>query len=249
MLDLLIAYLFTQYGIVAVLIVLILVLVLHNPSIISHFVSYIYTLLKKENPVYNGSEVLKSKLIYWLEFKLDAIQVSDNKARNLIYKDMIRILLQEYQNKIFKLEDEENVNNLSKTEIYTNTIQILSDIKISFETRCKKEGIPDIVISKFDHWMLRNMEFFYNNLSLICISDIYVDNFKRIQTIYYICVSVLEITLTEAEKTLKDINGQLNGIEYKGHDCTIDYECKYDVECNIESIYCTKNDTCQINKE
>jgi hypothetical protein len=75
------------------------------------------------------------------------------------------------------------------------------------------------VIQKFEYWLNKNLEFCLKHIELICNSEIYETNQKKLEAVYTICISVLEITLAEAEKTLKDINGQLNGIEYKGCIC------------------------------
>ena len=46
------------------------------------------------------------------------------------------------------------------------------------------------------------------------------------QAVYSIYTAMLELTIAEAEKAVHFINGDLNGIEYKGTECCEKEDCQ-----------------------
>ena len=220
MFENLLGYFFTQFGLAGLIILLLVISFFQHGDKWTSILSKIFIKLKKDpRTVYKGKDILSSKLIYWLDFKLDNINIAFNDAcRTRIFTDVLKFWFQATKDNIFKLS-EDGVNNLSPAELYNEILVVLGTIRYQFEKRCIEEKVPEIVVKKFTKWLDKNLEFCIRHIELICYSDMYESNIKKIESVYYICISVLEITITEAEKTLKDINGELNGTEYKGCVC------------------------------
>jgi hypothetical protein len=220
MFENLLGYFFTQFGVAGLAIIIFIMTFFQHGETWIRLLSKLFIRVKKDPAVvYKGKDILYSKLTYWLEFRLNTMTRSFNDdCRTMIFVDVLKFWFQATKENIFKLSDE-NINSLNSAELYDKILVILGTIRYQFEKRCIEEKVPEIVVIKFTKWLDRNLEFCIRHIELICYSHIYENNLKKIESVYYICISVFEITLTEAEKTLKDINGELDGTEYRGCIC------------------------------
>lgn len=163
-------------------------------------------------------DILKAKLSYWLNFKIPNIHMVD-KARKAIFTDLLTIRFSGIENVIGNLESKIGFTKLNSDELYKLFLDCISDTNNTFRQESTNAGIPEIIIEKYEEWTSRTMEYLLVSSQMILHSNIYDNNEEKVQALYMLITSLLEITIAEAEYTLDTLNGELSGIEYKGFIC------------------------------
>jgi hypothetical protein len=166
---------------------------------------------------YDAFDILQSKLAYFIDFKIQNIYLRD-LGRREIFRDIIQIRYQIMKKHIVAL-DTNVTNDLSSAATYSMVTQCLHDWIEESEYSAIQRGIPQPVVEKYRKWSSKNTEFALKAIEMVCFSTAYGDNEKRMDAIYSLFTAMLELTIAEAERSLNELNGELNGIEYKGHVC------------------------------
>jgi hypothetical protein len=86
----------------------------------------------------------------------------------------------------------------------------------SWNDQATKMSIPPIVINKFMVWCTPTITMVGEYITALADSKIYSDNLTRTNTLLLIMNLLLINIITDAERTLRDINGDLDGVLYKG---------------------------------
>lgn len=81
----------------------------------------------------------------------------------------------------------------------------------------EKMGIPQPVISKFMIWCTPTITMVGEYITALADSNIYNNNLTRTNTLLLIMNLLLINIIADAERTLKDLNGDLEGLVYKGN--------------------------------
>lgn len=95
-------------------------------------------------------------------------------------------------------------------------VKKFNEIIFTFNNTCKANGIPDIVIVKFSKWHQSTLEFLYENIMSIGNSAMFGSNTERTNTLFHVLNLLLVITIADAEKTIKELNGEVSGKIYNG---------------------------------
>lgn len=91
-----------------------------------------------------------------------------------------------------------------------------NEIMDDFSTNCENHGVPEIVLTKFAKWQHSTLEFLYGNIMSVGTSNIFNSNIDRTNTLFFILNLLLVTTIVDAEKTLKELNGEVSGKIYNG---------------------------------
>lgn len=210
--ELIIAWLVENFGKFGVLFFIGIFLLIKYDN---KFLAKIYNYFNKQiKPI----DVLKIKLAYWTNFKIDSIHF-DDKGRELIFKDLLLIRFSIILETVETVENMEGFSKFNNQELYTEFVDCIFSINKVFAEKCITKGIPIIVLEKYTEWTKKTMEYLLITAQMISNSTIYNNNYEKIQAIYMLITSLLEITIAEAERSLEDLNGELSGIEYKGYTC------------------------------
>jgi hypothetical protein len=86
----------------------------------------------------------------------------------------------------------------------------------TFKTKCIDNGVPDIVMVKFFKWNQQTMELLYDHISTVGKTDVYKSNNERTNTLFLVVGLLIVVTIADAEKTIKELNGEVAGKQYKG---------------------------------
>ena len=95
-------------------------------------------------------------------------------------------------------------------------IRRLDEHNSKFIEECKTRGVPDIVMSKFSKWYLPTQKMVYESVLISGNSTLYISNLARTNTLFSILNVVIITTIGYAEKTLKEMNGEIHGKIYNG---------------------------------
>lgn len=86
----------------------------------------------------------------------------------------------------------------------------------NFKIHCIDNGIPEIVFEKFNRWNQQTLDLLYDHIANIGNSDMYHSNTERTNTLFLIIGLLILVTIGDAEKTIKELNGEVAGKNYKG---------------------------------
>lgn len=133
-------------------------------------------------------------------------------VRTKIFKSMLIIYFSNFKRAVDELLDEEiTLNNF----YYKNEAMITEVLEQTMHD-WEEDGIPIVVITKFQEWNSKRIA--YLNLSLNDIdSSQVIDNVVEKQYMALNLYSgIVYLTFVDAEKTLSTLNGSLTGQYYKG---------------------------------
>ncbi len=166
--------------------------------------------------LYSPKAILKSKLTYWRDFKIDSLEMAEY-GRTKIFRDLLHHKFDAYDRKLTTIENSDGFAKLSRRELFSSFVTYMHDIVDDYEINAKADGIPSVVIAKYKQWHSKSLDFTLKSAELITQSPIYNTNEDIMSAIYLLNISLLELTIAEAEKTLSDLNGELTGVVYKGY--------------------------------
>ena len=168
--------------------------------------------LKKNDRIKVNRKTLKNHYLftqieYWIEYMIPQTNFGDIGRTKIVLTNT---------SNIFKKFIDTEFNNKSQEIFHTSMIQILFQIKSESDAVSSGLGIPEKFIDKFHNWNARTTVFVKGCVDNICRSNYYSSNKDRLYAIMNIMMSAYESTILDGENTLCALNGELDGLEYKG---------------------------------
>lgn len=151
--------------------------------------------------------------------------VLENKGKEIVFKDILcqhmdiynkyaKILCDKYISKEIDDEDtlySESVSALDGILTDLRTFYV-SDERYSYQ---EKKAL-DIVMSKYNHWNQERQTDMTNRMLEICNSAFYPSLNNKMVAILDSLMFAMNDTVSDANKTLNNINGDLKGLVFKG---------------------------------
>jgi hypothetical protein len=132
---------------------------------------------------------------------------------------MFRDILSIYVKTLFKTcKDmaETPMNDWSSDKWCDEIIRKLNSNMYTFIDACKDAGVPDIVMTKFVRWHRPTQDILFDGIMSLGSSNIFNSNIARANTLFFMLNLLLVTTIADAEKTLKELNGEVHGKIYNG---------------------------------
>lgn len=86
---------------------------------------------------------------------------------------------------------------------------------VDFHKNARDAGIPDPALMKFNKWHYPTLEMLYEYITMLGNSNLYSTNIVRTSTFLLTMNLLLVTTLGDAERSLKELNGEVGGQMYK----------------------------------
>ena len=207
---------FEEYGLIASILFVLVITFAKNIEMtkIVKFIKGVLSKRQNESGKYLPRNILNSKLAYWIDYKIPSL-VLEEKGRNLVFHDLLKIKFETYLENLTNIEDGDKFTSLSKLDVYNAFVACIRSIDEEYKKRARNEGIPEIVIHKYDIWHSSSLEFVLHSAETMTTSSVYKTNHEYINGIYSLITVLLELKIIEAEHTLTKLNGELTGIKYK----------------------------------
>ena len=141
------------------------------------------------------------------------------KGRELIFRDFLKIKFQTFTTNVYSwlVEHQQNLNHMDAETLNTEILKLVANGVQEYETRAEKEGIPHVVVERFRKFHNPHVDFVSANITNVCQCEwLIVSNTERMGFILNSLMHAFEVTLIDAEAVLCDINGELDGVVYKG---------------------------------
>lgn len=115
-----------------------------------------------------------------------------------------------------------NESNLSVDSIeFRNTItKSVKESYTRFMADCERANLPPVVIESFNSWVNPLTRFLFSTVENVCDSKIYELNVDKLNAILSINLAILDEMISSIEVYLDEINGDFNGLTYRGVICS-----------------------------
>lgn len=168
------------------------------------------------------------KLEHIKNFNIKKIIVNCPKRRE-IFRDFACNRIENLINFIKEIKTK-NFDNMNNEELFFFFTENIYRVKEISNSEVLEMGIPQEVIEKIKDIENDEVKIFNNLVSNICVSSSdYMTNREKVAVIIDFLCALSSISVSNAENSIDSLNGQLDGVVYKGFDCS---------NCNV---CCKKN--------
>ena len=169
--------------------------------------------IEKENLKYNRFFVTAKRK---LSVEIPMLSIDPDKpVRQRLFRDLLYINILSFYEGLQEMI-EKDMSSWSSNDWANAFTQKMQEITKSFNDRCEREGMPDIVVKKFCLWHSTTMDLLYEQIHVLGHSSVFKDNLSKTTTFLLLMNVTLSTTVGDAERTLSELNGEITGLEYKG---------------------------------
>jgi len=155
-------------------------------------------------------------LDYWLTNGIDLVKIEKSYAKELIMKDLLRIKFTVIKEILTKLVNDNSIEHCSIQELKDDIRNTLRDIDAQKVIGWRNNGIPEVFIRKYIVLHQLGQELSFNTMRVFLSEEVCADNYTRMYLVLSIFEAQLSNIYANAVSTALSLNGDLNGIIYKG---------------------------------
>lgn len=160
--------------------------------------------LKETHPVFNKiNGIIDTKL---------PITTIGGPVRTEIFRDVLTIFYETVLYEVAALLDK----NMTSENFLANNYNMANSVIKDSSAKMRRAGIPDVVIEKFNTWNSPRHEYVLSTITDIDASDVFSSLVEKQYAALNLYMDSMYFVLMDAEKTLKNLNGDLTGAVYKG---------------------------------
>lgn len=160
------------------------------------------------HPFFNSAE-------YRMTVEIPALDLMPSKpVKQQMFRDLLYIetkIIYEGCSDIIKLD----MSDWTAEQWVTEITKKINEIITTFFRKTKEEGIPHVVIMKYAKWHNETYGMLFDHVTTLGSTAVYPDNITRTNTLLIIMGLMLVVTISDAERSLKELNGELAGKLYK----------------------------------
>lgn len=147
-----------------------------------------------------------------------------NKGKEIVFKHILIKKITFWRDSLMELAKE--LNNCREDSIDLCELVLKHDKEMKSRMQnfynnadytADEKTVLTIVMEKFYKWHYPRVQYANNSILSICNSPFYTSNVVRSSVIFDMYVGVFIDMLSDAESTLNSINGDLNGLEFRGY--------------------------------
>jgi hypothetical protein len=157
----------------------------------------------------------KSK--YLLDYKIDIFRLQMAvycPGRAEIFSDMLRIKVKNWEQGLREIMP--HLEDKGKQEVAASFNDAILKLIGVYLREWESTGIPRLVIDKFNKWHDSHTNILFDSIDSIAKGTSYSSSLEMINVLLEINQTMLAVLIVDAENTLKELNGELSGVVYKG---------------------------------
>lgn len=162
--------------------------------------------------------VLFSTAQYRLAIELPNLNVfSDKPVRQQLMVDLLHV----YIKTIMEGCKDISLTNMKGWSADQWTIEMSSRVSqmiSAANNSARLSGIPDVVIAKFTRWAGPSFDMLFTYVETIGSATAYSSNIVRTNTLFLIINLLMSTMIGDAERSIKELNGDITGKIYKGQE-------------------------------
>ena len=136
--------------------------------------------------------------------------------RREVFQDLLKIKIRAWEEETRKFLDCLDWSKMTDEQFQMIFENFVCKTVALYERQAEEEGIPMDVIYRFRQWHQPSVDGFIHLVSDLCDSDWISTPHRKMVSFLFALLGALEHTCIDAEKTLADLNGSLDGQVYKG---------------------------------
>lgn len=154
---------------------------------------------------------------YSLNVEIPSMTVFKAKpTRQMLLKDLIHCTLASIE-EVSESIAERDHGNWNHVEWNYEMRSFINEMNVLFIEKCESKGIPEIVYKKYLVWYFERLNHMRVVVDQIASTDTYPTPEIKTSTLFLAFNFFLVTMIADAEKTLKELNGDITGIVYRGH--------------------------------
>ena len=170
-------------------------------------------------PVRDPYDILKHEIFINLEEYINSrifALVINERLRSAIYIDFLGIKFGAVHQELYEFFERGDINRLPKEEFRYKFLEVIVSIIVLYEGRARMTGIPHVAIALFNHWHHNTVTHITCEIKRLTSPLRNKLNSEVAMEILDVINESLEATLGECQSALRELNGQLDMVEYKG---------------------------------
>ena len=184
--------------------------------------NFLFVKNKKTNSIqkYDRNSLINHQLFkdieYWQTIGINIVQITDNKAKEQIAKDIFKIYIENSKKIFTNMVNKNNLQNMTNDELKSLIKREIEKKNSNVVYEARQEGIPELFLQKY-FMISEGFQSLKNSvIDTILSNDFEADNYTKL----YIILNTIDGTIANIfhnlVATVKSTNGDLNGLEYKG---------------------------------
>jgi len=151
----------------------------------------------------------------WHRYDIPRLPIK-SKFHRLVVTDFLLIKYRVFKNGIVELVNDRTIMELTPAELAVKVISTLVALIDQYERETKELNIPEPVLTKFKTLHSPSMVFILKMAEDCCRGRLFQTNARRIEAVLNTLLFAFEVALVDAENTLGTMNGELEGLVYRG---------------------------------
>lgn len=152
---------------------------------------------------------------FYLNTRIPILPIRE-PGRAKIFRDFLDYKFRAIRDTMETLIKTNDIARMPQMQFEPLMMDFLNDAMEAYDEEARKEGIPDVVLDKFALWHRGSVEQTSNFLLRVTQSPWYGSNIQKTVAILDYLTTVMHSTLLDAQFTLSRLNGELDGLVYKG---------------------------------
>lgn len=170
-------------------------------------------------PAQSGTELryhpFFSSARYKIVAEIPTLELSPNKpVKQQMFRDLLTIYIKTMLDTCVHII-ERDMKDWSGEKWSNEVSRHLNSLVTDFHKNALEAGIPDAALMKFSKWHYPTLEMLYEYITMLGNSNLYSTNLVRTNTFLLTMNLLLVTTLGDAERSLKELNGEVGGKMYK----------------------------------
>lgn len=169
------------------------------------------------------------RLNFFQKFRVNKIRV-DCPLRKKIFSDIVLDRIDKLRSKLLEVSNmqESKINEMNNDEMYNFWENLLYSASSESNAVLLFNGVPSIAIKKYDSFDFTENDILKKFFERVIYCDsVYDNNVEKFIAIMDFLGITIDILLMNIEKSIHQINGDLNNVEYRNYSCK---NCRADCE-------------------
>lgn len=158
------------------------------------------------------------QLKHWLNYKLNHLDIPC-PCRKAVFQDLLKLEFSIIYDEVYQTFISANMMKYIDEEIERLALNTITNIFAKCEQKAKDSGIPDVVYLVYRKWSAQRISFIKEMIIKNSYSTFFQNNAEKLNAILDAVLVVVNLAVIDAEKTLLELNGDLDDMVYNGISC------------------------------
>lgn len=151
----------------------------------------------------------------YLNYEIQHLVIGE-KLREALFRDFLIFHFTCIKNEYIHFLERGDLEKMNSDIFKARMIECQDNIVRKYEEKALQEGIPEVVIQKYNEWNEQRIRDCYDYIANVCDEQVFQTNTAKTAVIFDFMIHILNLTVMSAKDTLIRLNGELDKVVYKG---------------------------------